>query len=109
MKAGATDYLLKPYERQKMIEKVERYCKVRITGLMLVSSVTKCFALARALCHVTFHECPALQIPVPAPAAAAPTPAVPAAVPAAAAPSASGGTGAVEELCNKHVYEGFLN
>lgn len=26
MKVGATDYLLKPYERNKMIEKVQQYC-----------------------------------------------------------------------------------
>ena len=30
MTAGATDYLLKPYERGKMIEKIEKYCGAKV-------------------------------------------------------------------------------
>ncbi len=56
--AGATDYLLKPYERAKMIEKVEQYCRDKVSrprlsyALAYINSRLKepcCFAQVRSL------------------------------------------------------------
>lgn len=74
-RAGATDYLLKPYERMKMISKIEQYCPEKVRGSRPYEDAPAPLAPPAHIPTPTFVPAPmAVSPPAPSPIMAPPAP-----------------------------------